>query len=336
MSCVLIIIIITTILLLHTRGCLNSGQKLPRGTRTTWSEAATGKPQGSQETGVTILQTPDTRPFQPQDQEKSAAKNREGSLHGAAGGRISLRGSWGGKWVPEGQGAVGHQQQQQQQPPRYSNLASARTAELGRAGAPGRPRSTAPTSRPAAAAAQPRAGPSPAAAAVAVAAACGGGGAAPPQPDGSGEQSGDGGGGGGANFFRCLLRAPLQRLLTEAGSAVLEGVGARQRPRPGAGASEASRASHEPARPAARAPSSCPPSRPVSRPEGGGPGRAARAGPAGSCSSPPRRVGGSGSEGARGGSAPPAEVPAGHSERGLARDWKDALYSNQPHFAVPL
>lgn len=168
----------------------------------------------------------------------------------------------GRKRVPEGQGAVGHQQQ-----PRDSNLASARTAELGRAGAPGRPRSTAPTSRPAAAAAQPRAGPSPAA--VAAAAACGGGGAAPPQPDGSGEQSGSGG--GGANFFRCLLRAPSSDYLQRRARLFW-----RKSARASVRVPE-----QEPARlhaprtnPPARAPSSCPPSRPVSRPEGGGPGRA--------------------------------------------------------------
>lgn len=229
--------------------------------------------------------------------------------------------------IPEGRSAVGHPQ------PRDSNLASARTAELGRAGAPGRPRSTAPTSRPAAAAAQPRAGPSPAAAAVA---ACGGGGAAPPQPDGSGEQSG---GGGGANFFRCLLRAPSSDYLQRR-ARLFWGKSARASVRV---------PEQEPARlraprtnpPAARAPSSCPPSLPPvpSRLEAGGRGagargrgRAARAGPAGSCSSPPRAAVGLAPRG-RAEALHPGEIPAGRRARGCARLEGRAVL--EPHFAVP-
>lgn len=187
-------------------------------------------------------------------------QQRTGKAHRSAPRAVGLVCGARKERVPEGWGAVGHPQ------PRDSNLASARTAELGRAGAPGRPRSTAPTSRPASAAAQPRAGPSPAAAA------CDGGGAAPPQPDGSGEQSGGGGGGGGANFFRCLLRAPSSDYLQRRARLFW-----RKSARASVRVPE-----QEPARlhaprtnpPAARAPSSCPPSRPVSRPEGGGPGRA--------------------------------------------------------------
>lgn len=138
-------------------------------------------------------------------------------------------------------------------------------------------------------------------------------------------------------LFSVSAPRSLQRLLTEAGSAVLEKVGARQRPRPGAGASEASRASHEPARPRPFLLPSLP-----SRLEAGGRGagargrgRAARAGPAGSCSSPPRAVGGSGSEGARGGSANPQRSPPGARSAGLSATGRTRC-TRTSHFAVPL
>lgn len=92
MSCVLIINIIITILLLHTRGCFNSGRSSPRererlGARLQQASLKAVRKLGSLSSKSRILapSSPRTR--------KSAAKNREGSLHRAAGGRISWRGS---------------------------------------------------------------------------------------------------------------------------------------------------------------------------------------------------------------------------------------------------
>ncbi|XP_027281675.1 translation initiation factor IF-2-like [Cricetulus griseus] len=278
---------------------MNAMQKEPRckaprggdGTRTSWSKAATRKPKGSQETGVTILQTPDTRPFQPPRTTKSAARKREGSPHGAA--------------------------ELERHKARW--LTAAARFQLGLAEDRGtwprrRPR-PAPARPPPRLPAQPRPPPSPARVRVRRRRVPWGG-AAPPQPDGSGEQSG----GGGANFFRCLLRAPsgdyLQR---RAQSLWRKSTRASVRvPVPEQELSEASRTSQDPARPLARAPSSRSPSLP-SRLQAGGRGAGARgrgrAGPAGSCSSPPRR-GGSGCLG-EGGDDPearrPCQVPRGAS-----------------------
>lgn len=94
--------------MLHIRGCFTLGQSSP-GDR----ERLTARLQlASQETGVTILQTPDTLPFQSPGPRKSVAKTREGSPHDAAelaaaelvcGARERRVPP-----LPEGQGAVGH------------------------------------------------------------------------------------------------------------------------------------------------------------------------------------------------------------------------------------
>lgn len=302
----------------HTRGCFTSGQSCPErerlGARLQLASLKAVRKLGSPSSKPRILapSSPRTR--------KSAVKNREGSLHGAAGGRISLRGS--GRAVPKGRGAVGHPQ------PRDSNLASARTAELGRAGAPGRPpaehRPDFPPSR-----------------------------GRRPAPRGSESRRrhrrvrwGRGRATSARRVGRTKRRrrrrelfsvsAPrsLKRLLTEAGSPVVEKVGARQRPRPGAGASEASRASHEPAR---RPRPFLLPSLPSRLEAGGrgagarGRGRAARAGPAGSCSSPPRAVVGLPPRG-RAEALHPGEVPSGRGARGCAALEGRAVL--EPHFAV--
>lgn len=130
----------------------------------------------------------------------------------------------------------------------------------------------------------PARGPSPAAAAAA-AAACGRVGEGPPPPHPTGRENKAAA--AAALTFSVSDPRSLRRLLTEAGSTGHEKLRGRQRLDPRRGASEASRASQNPARPGA--PSSLPPPRPVLRPGGGGPGRAGRgraagAGPAGSCS----------------------------------------------------
>lgn len=135
-------------------------------------------------------------------------------------------------------------------------------------------------------------------------------------------------------LFSVSAPRSLKRLLTEAGSAVREKVGARQRPRPGAGASEASRASHEPAR---RPRPFLRPSLPSRLQAGGrgagarGRGRAARAGPAGSCSSPPRAVVGLAPRG-RAEALSPGEVPVPRRAPGCAGLEGRAVL--EPHFAV--
>lgn len=251
--------------------------KLPRGPRTPHSEAATRK-SGNRghhppNPGYSPLPVPRTTKKCSKDTGRLPARRR-----GAGGGRTSLRGSGtAGSPTPRGAGRGGSPQ------PSNSNLASRGPRNLAAAGAPGRslarPRSAAPTSRPAAAAAQPGAGPSPATVATA---ACGGGGAAPPQPDGSGEQSG-----GGANFFRCLLRAPSGDYLQKrVRSFWRESARASVRvPVPERELSEASRTSHGPARPPPARPF-LPPSLPVPSPGRRAGGRGARAGargPRGAC-----------------------------------------------------
>lgn len=333
MSCVLFFSFSS---LLHIRGCFTLGQSSP-GER----ERLRARLQlASQETGVTILQTPDTRPFQSPGPRKSAATTREGSPHGA-GERTSLRGSGtAGLPTPRGAGRGGSPQ------PSDSNLASARTAELGRRRRP-RPPARPPAER------------------------------RPDFPPSSGRRPARRGsesrhrrpgrrrvrwGRGRATSARRVGRtkrrrrelfsvsAPrsLRRLLTEAGSVALERVGARQRPRPRPGAG-AQRGFTDLARsrpPAARAPlpPALPP-RPVSRPEGGGPGRAgggarpARGLPGAvvpRCA--PWRVWlprGGRDGGGRHEALSPCEVPRGtaSAEQRAVRVSSDALDSN-PHFAI--
>lgn len=251
--------------LLHIRGCFTLGQSSP-GKR----ERLTARLQlASQETGVTILQTPDTRPFQSPGPRKSAAKTREGSPNDAAE-LVAAELVCGARErrvppLPEGQGAVGHRSRAIPTWPRE---------DRGTWPPPAPPAARPPAER------------------------------RPDFPPSRGRRPARRGsesrhrrhrrvrwGRGRATSARRVGRtkrrrrelfsvsAPrsLRRLLTEAGSVALERVGARQRPRPRPGAG-AQRGFTDLARsrpPAARAPlpPALPP-RPVSRPEGGGPGRA--------------------------------------------------------------
>lgn len=312
MSCKFIIIIIILIAP-HSRA-FQFRAKLPGGTRTTWSEAATGKPKGSQETGVTILQTPDTRPFQPQDQEKCSKE--PGRLPARRSGRQDEFAGLGKSRSPRARARWVTRSRATPTWPRRGPRNLAAPAPPAARGAP--PRLPA----------QPRPPPSPVRVRVPP--------LPPPPPRAVGEgprhlsPTGRENKAAAARTFFGVCSALPQRLLTEAGSAAVGRVGARQRPRPGAGASEASRASHEPAR---RPRPFLLPSLPSRLEAGGrgagarGRGRAARAGPAGSCSSPPCALVGLVPRGARGGSAPRLRSPTGDG-RGVVRDSRDALYSN--------
>ncbi|XP_044782600.1 translation initiation factor IF-2-like [Bubalus bubalis] len=122
----------------------------------------------------------------------------------------------------------------------------------------------------------PTRGPSPAA--LVVAAACGrvGEGRPPPTPPHPTGRENKAAAAAALTFSVSVPRSP-RRLLTELGSTGREKLQACQRLGPGPRASEASRASQNPARHRRPFfPPSLPPPRPVLRPEGGGPGRARR------------------------------------------------------------